>query len=193
MARLCPPRASSFRLNINLPRTQKPVDLSYPVLPCQILRHSQSPKPLFGLSLRFYSAVLPLTSVQNLHRAACLNDNLDGTMTILSTYNDPLAASSRRTTGTASPPILVSKGATSLSDYPLAPESMPGSKPRKRRVRESNTRPRLDSDSESDAPSAVAPSPIGELEAGKGTQGTGPWMARPHRAYNQWPGNDQDH
>lgn len=168
------------------------MDLSHPVLPCQVPRHSQSPKPLFGLSLGSYSAVLPLTSAQNSHRAACLNDNLDGTMTILGTYNDPLATNLRRTTGSASPPILVSKGAMDLSDYPLAPESMPGSKPRKRRVTETKTRPRLDG-SESDAPSVVAPSPIGEPGAGKGTQGTSLWMASPHRAYNQWPGNNQDH
>ncbi|KAK1836351.1 hypothetical protein QBC39DRAFT_337841 [Podospora conica] len=139
---------------------------------------------------RKYPGILNLRShFMNSHRAACFNDNLDGTLTDLGTYDDPIPGNGRRNGGVAKRPILVSKGPMSLSAHPLEPERIGGTKqtssslptplePRKRRA--TNPTPSLDgfesdpTTSEEDEPSANLP------------KGTIIQMANPDRKYNRW-------
>ncbi|KAK3349825.1 hypothetical protein B0T25DRAFT_549026 [Lasiosphaeria hispida] len=63
----------------------------------------------------------------NAHRAACLNDNLDGTLTFLGTYADPLPGNGKYSGGNAKRAIVVSKGPLSVIDAPAVEPSLIGS------------------------------------------------------------------
>ncbi|KAL2257274.1 hypothetical protein VTK26DRAFT_394 [Humicola hyalothermophila] len=55
----------------------------------------------------------------NSHRAAQLNDNLDGTLTDLGTYANPNAGNGKYSGSFAKPPIIVSKKAMTLAEAPM--------------------------------------------------------------------------
>ncbi|KAK4449722.1 hypothetical protein QBC34DRAFT_494488 [Podospora aff. communis PSN243] len=56
----------------------------------------------------------------NKHRGECLNDNLDGTLSIIGTYADRRTTDGRHSGGVSIPAIVVSKGHKSLEDSPMA-------------------------------------------------------------------------
>ncbi|KAK5658106.1 hypothetical protein OQA88_2662 [Cercophora sp. LCS_1] len=66
------------------------------------------------------SELLGLGRHFNSHRAVCLNDNLDGTLTIVGEYDDPRPGNGLASGGSYKPAIIVSKRAMSLAEAPLA-------------------------------------------------------------------------
>ncbi|KAK0743884.1 hypothetical protein B0T18DRAFT_372064 [Schizothecium vesticola] len=149
--------------------------------------------PIRSCRVRYLGMLNLRSHFVNSHRATCLNDNLDGTLTIVGSYAGRVAGNGMKASGVPRPAILVSKGPMSLSVHPLAPEKIGSSKQGslriqtpKRQATKSTTRPMLGG-SESDEASVIASSAIGESRTGKGTKGTSLQMANPDRAYNQWP------
>ncbi|GAB1315463.1 hypothetical protein MFIFM68171_05673 [Madurella fahalii] len=60
----------------------------------------------------------------NIHRAARLNDNLDGTFSDLGMYSDRTAGDGRGSGGFAKPPLVVSKTRMSLTESPMVEPSL---------------------------------------------------------------------
>ena len=143
--------------------------------------------------------------LQNSHRAARFNDNLDGTLTDLGTYGAFAPGDGKTSGGFAKPPLIVSKGSMSLAESPMVVPSLnynaerAGLKPtipqrggpHRRSV--ADRQPVLgDSDAaETDdasiphATRSISKPPQPSSETGPGRQFT---MANPDRPYDMWPG-----
>ncbi|KAK0708020.1 hypothetical protein B0H67DRAFT_556594 [Lasiosphaeris hirsuta] len=151
----------------------------------------------------------------NAHRAACLNDNLDGTLTILCTYANAQPGNGTYSGGSAKPPIVVTKGPTSITDSPMAEPSMVksrGGQPDHGDPKRQSTHETLvlvqDSDDGSDAPEDTTDGDAlrrkmprrdakqkTDQDVKQNTDQLPPGtrmleMANPDRRYDQWPGLD---
>lgn len=159
-------------------------------------RHFCVSRSTARLASRFGAHIRCLTW-QNSHRAARLNDNMDGTFSDLGQYVGAIVGDGRNSGGFAKPPIVVSKKPMSLVESPMVePREYPirPTVPQRGGPRRSQTADAASdgadghADSENDAASRVSISESNQRLSPPAGGDKVFTMANPDRPYNMWPG-----